>query len=195
LARKLASDEDELEDEEVWNVRMLASCSSAALAVSVDSWVGVIDCKVLPDAAVAEGARALYHCEVGWNMKWDFGLKDTFASSWTLGFKSSACNGVRGAVFEDGVEAGSGFAFFFSFLLDLLRVRLFCVWAGFPMASPLFGLFLTGAAFSLHFPAFFVLDVAPGWPSFRLMSRRNLATSFDRVGYETFNELETDTTK
>lgn len=37
LVRKLASDEDELEEEEDWNVRMSVSCSSAALVVCADS--------------------------------------------------------------------------------------------------------------------------------------------------------------
>ena len=120
-------------------------------------------------------------------MKWDFGLKDTFVGSWTLESESCVGNEVGATVFEDGVEASSGFGpgFFFSVLLDLLRERLTCECFPLTASFSLFDLFLTGAAFSLVFEVFFVLDVASGWPSFRLRSRRNFATSFDRVGYTT----------
>jgi len=191
LARKLASDDDELDDDGVWNVRMSASCSSAALVVNVDSWMGFICGKALLDAAfaVGKGERGeLYHCEVGWNTKRDFGLNDTVVGSWTLGVESSTCNEAGEAVFEDGVEAGPGFELELSWL-DLLRVTLAWACPGFPWATSfpffLLDLILTGTAVdSLVCETFFVLSAPSGWSSFRpLRSRRNLATSLDREGY------------
>ena len=189
--RKLASDEDELEEEEVWNVRMSASCSSAALVACVDSWVGFIRGMVLPDAAVGEGngGRALCHCAVGWNTKWDFELRDTFVGNGTFGFESSACDRVGAVAFDAGVQIDSGFeaALFFSFFLELLSVRFVCTFSGFPLTafcSFLLGFFSTGAAASVVCLCFFVLDVVSDRPSFRLRSRRNLETSFVRVGYK-----------
>ena len=136
LARKLASDEDELDEEEVWNVRMSASCNSAALVVCADSWVGFIRGMVLPDApvGVVKDGRALYHCAIGWNTKWDFELKDTFVGNWTVGFASSAGDRAGAIAFEAG---GSGFeaAFFFSLFLDLLSVRFVCAVSGFSLTA------------------------------------------------------------
>ena len=192
LARKLASDEDELDEEEVWNVRMSASCSSVALVVCVDSWVGFIRGMVLPDAVfgVGNGGRALCHCGVGWNTKWDFELRDTFVGNWTFGFESSACDRVGAVTFDAGVgvEIDSGFeaGFFFSFFFGLFSVRFVCKFSGFPLTtfrSFLLGFFSTGAAASVVCLCFFVLGVVSDRPSFRLRSRRNLETSFVRVGY------------
>jgi len=167
-------------------VRMSASCSSAALVVCVDSWVGFIRGRVLPDApvGVGRGGRALYHCAVGWNTKWDLELKDNFVGSWTFGFESSACNRAGTAAFE---AVGSGFepAFFFSFFLDLLSASFVCAVSGFSLTafrSFLLGFFWTGTVASVVFLCFFVLGVVS---DFRLRPRRNFETSFVRVGYST----------
>lgn len=141
---------------------------------------------MLPDAAIGvdKGGRALYHCAVGWNTKWDFELRDTFVGNWTFGFESSVCGTADAVAFEAG---GSGFeaAFFFSFFLDLFSVRLVCALSGFPLTafrSFLLDFFSTGAAASVVCLCFFVLGLVSGRASFRLRSRRNFETSFVRAG-------------
>jgi hypothetical protein len=167
-------------------MRTSASCSSAALVVCVDSWVGFVKGMVLPDdpVGVDKGGRALYHCAVGWNAKWDFELKVTFVGNWTFGFASSSCNRA-GAVAFEAESSGFDAAFFFSFFLDLLSARFVCAVSGFSLTafrSFLLGFFWTGAVASVVFLCFFILGVVS---DVRLRSRRNFETSFARVGYST----------
>lgn len=82
--RKLASDEDELKDEEVWKVWVSVSCSVEAFVVrearSVGDNAGGVD-----DDDGESGGIDECHSALGWQMKRDFGLSDTLVGSWTFG--------------------------------------------------------------------------------------------------------------
>ena len=85
LKRKLASDDAELDEEEVWKARMSVACSSVAFEVNEESSEGDI---VTDGARDVSGGITVYHCEVGWKTKCDLGLSDNFAGSWTMGMSS-----------------------------------------------------------------------------------------------------------
>lgn len=70
--RKLASDEEELEEDDAWKVLISLSWSAVAFETNAESWAVVI---VGQEEGAERGGIAVYHCDMGWKMKLDLELE------------------------------------------------------------------------------------------------------------------------